>query len=272
MPVRDDQRRLFDWLKGALFVLHLGSGLAQIILATSSDTFHFAPEVLALTRHHDSPLDRSGAHELTLSHVGPLNAGAVFGFANLLAAVGYIFSLMLADFEVDRLERGVMPFLWVALLFSDVPLVWGNALMAGMTLWTDLEAQSALVAGWLFLYWLGTYVNSYAHVDAQGDNLFSWAFLPMALLLYIVQQQLVLVAAGIKTAAGGPAVHLLAPVVTAVLYLTLPVALGWMYMRATAEKSAPFWLIVLYALNSGVVLIASWLALISIAIDGLGPR
>lgn len=264
VAVGPHQARRALWVKGGLLAVHLASAAVQFSLAAAMTTFTFDATLVGLARI-DVP-DASGTPGLVIVDHGAIDAAYVFAAANAFAVLGYLFALFFNRREVEFVERGVMPFLWLSLLFSNAPLLLGVELVAGLALWTELVGLAALVAAVLFIYWIGTFINSHAHIDASRRD-FSWAFLLMALPAQAVVQLVTFNAAIVKASNGGPLIHLMVPIVSFFGVFAVPLLLLLIYLQVvTHVYDGLLWL---YGVASAHVLVVSWLAYVTFAADGI---
>lgn len=270
---RIDRRSISPWqarwaprVKAILFCIHIVMAIAQFALIASSTTFSFNATIVSIER--SGPVDSSGTAGVNVVAVSSVDAAAAFAAANFFAAFGYLFSLFFHAQEIEYVERGVTPFLWLTFIYSHVPLWLGIELASGIASWTELLALAGLISSFFCIYWIGAFTNSYAHIDWSHNRVFSWAFLVMALVPAVVVQICVYYSAAIKTQFGGPSIHLVIPITATLFSLLIPIVLLLTYFEYGIKNA--FWsLAIIYIYDSLYVVLLSWLALTVFAVDSI---
>ena len=257
-------------MKIASIVLLAASAAVQFIVAATTTTFDLRATTASVAR--TGPADSSGFPGLEITQLTPINTPYVYAAANLFAALAYVFSLFFESEENDYSKRGTLPFFWFAVLFGGVPLIIALALTEGIAAWTELFTVTALWASVAFLYWVGAYMNSKAYIEAVVDNAFSWAAFVMAFVSFAVVNIVLYVAFSNLVDSSNPAsvsalyiIPLVAFSVIALLLLLWPIFAFCGCCGITGDTHTVW----LYVLNTLLVLVVSWTAMIVFATDDI---
>jgi len=252
-------RRRMWWTQIVIVLLGVASCVAQIIMAAVSCSFRYDVQIVALLRakppvHGQTPL-------IAIVDSGHLDATYAFAIANGAMALGSLFSLFFITEEIELLERGVMPFVWASLFFSNIPLFLGVDLIGGVTVWTELLGLATITSLWLGVMLLGTWINSYAHIDALRDAGWSWSFIVISVLAYAAYNTWLYVSVGTYYRNGGDGALLAPPITLTVLYSFIVVPLLRYYATRTRQSawSTVLWI---YIINAVCVLAVSWVSVI----------
>lgn len=259
--------RRIMWAKSCMLFLVFVVFIGQAIAHFTTTTFNYKDSSISVLRR--GPLV-NGTPAPSITFLQEINVATVFVFANLFAALGYVFSIFFAKSELTFIARGVNPYLWVSLIFGYVPLFLAVELTAGIVSWTELFELGMLIGGVLFITWLGTFINSYSYIDVsrQSRASFSWAYLVMGGLLFLGIQIPLYVNAGAKVSNGGPTVHLAPVIAHTILMLTIPAILiashaEWLFARAEWRDLA------IQVASGAICIIVSSLGLLAFAVDGI---
>lgn len=252
-------------VKIAMLVLHAIVGVAQIVLAFATDTFTFNGTVVDTLRA--GPVDASQTPSVSVTGVSTLDATFVFACANIFAAIAYAIVMFFNTDDLQRLELGLLRFVWLVALFGGVPVWLAVELAAGVAAWTEFVLAGVLFAASIGAYWLASDTLSILDKDNENDDsLRKWTSLLGAGAIQTALNFVVLVSAIVKTDNGGPGIHLL-PVIAGIVLSYAPL---WVLVFGTFQWiSRRTTLTTLYIVLSLTTIVVSWLGLVAFASDGL---
>lgn len=252
-------------VKIAMLVLHAIVGITQLVIAFATDTFTFNGTVVDTLRA--GPVDASQTPSVSVTGVNTLDATFVFACANIFAAIAYAIVVFFNTDDLERLESGLLRFVWLVALFGGVPVWLAVELAAGVAAWTELVLAGVLFAASIGAYWLATDTLSIFGSDNEDDDpLRKWLSFLVVGTFQTALNFVVLVSAIVKTINGGPGIHLL-PVISAAVLSYAPL---WVLAVGTFQWiSRRTALTTLYIVLSLTTIVVSWLGLVAFASDGL---
>lgn len=282
--VREDEAKRYNILKWVGLALLALSGIAQIILVAAFESFDVDVETVTVLRRGANAGSNNAYPLTTIAPFGVADTSLYFAIAQLFAALGFVLVLVLHGKEIDQISLGSDGYLWGSFIIGQVPLFLAVALLSGASSVIELTLLSAVVFAWIGVFLLGDVINQYFYRNAMyrfGGYTWSWAFLVVAALLFLVYIGIVIthmvftffpgadaVAAGVVA----PSSALIAvPIATIVIYLVFIVFILAHYLRWFFEKTIDI-VFALQIVQLVFALVVPWLALgINFGIEAPAP-
>lgn len=248
--------------KIVLFVIHIAVAVAQFILAAAApETFDFHATLGFVLRTGAADASQTPSLAVDL-FAGTLSVLYMFAAANLFAGLGMLVCLFFADYELQYIATGRMPYVWLCMYLASVPLRLAVELTSGIGDILYLLTLFAVTTLTFFIYFLVTYVHAFG-VESALMRTFFGMITVVAVALYDTS---LIAAMAEKTSSGGPSAHLLAPIVFVALdglavFFIATSLIAWFKPQTV--------LLCAYIGFALEVLIVSWLGFVGFAIDGI---
>lgn len=273
MKLNEDQQKTFKWTKIACAVIMLITTiLAFIAVIGFPDSFEL--KLYAFDDYREgADQAEDGYPELASSEVGITRIGLIVAFISLLATIAYAISACAHNTEVEQMNSGSNPFVWIFQLIWVGPFFLVIYFVSGASKVFALTFVSLVALYWLVLFWADDLVTSNRHkadVRASSQSTYGWVFFAFIVFSYLV----VLIVAGIYmfftfSAANAPHGILLAiPITLLILYLGIPIG----YAVNRADRISQYQRdMFLYIYSGFLIVVATWLSLLIFVYDGIDP-
>lgn len=208
--------------------------------------------------------------------IGTASLGTLASILPLLALLGFLVSLLFHQSEVDQINTGVNPYVWIFFALWHPSLFLLLAWVAGVSnIWLSISIFT-LVLSWVFLFWLSDLLNSPAYkmalrkAVAAGFDGFGWVQLLMIFVIIAVTYTIIFAHLWATfSSTVSPSGSLLAiPITIGFIYLAHPAIYFANYMGLTIT-SAYLRTIVYYVANIILVILATLLPIFIFSGDGI---
>lgn len=266
---------------GFMFVSALA---AFIVVLAASSTFGFKLETFVDYRNGAGTASDGYPPANQLS-VGAWDVALNAAIVSIIGFLGYLFVLLFHAAEVEQMNRGANPYVWIwsSLWTPAAFLVW--ALVAGVSDIYVLVGIGALTWGWLWLFWQDDLLHSYFYRNAQDELLLQsytqrnaqgeivvvglgdasmWSWVPYLLALILALIVYIIIFVHLSFTFGAPippdGALLFVPLAGLILYLGIPIIIllgnaRWLIGSMYAREMA------LYIYGGFVITVATWLSL-----------
>ncbi len=185
--ITDDQERCLRITKIVFAVLLVLSAIAGYVAV------RFWPEestlkLMTTADYRESAvLDTDFYPEMVETLVGLHNLGVVAATISLVAGIMYGIGYAWNELEVEQMQRGANPYLWVNFATWHFLVFVLFAALAGVHNVFLLVLTALAVFSWLFVLWLCDLLNSYAYsfstYGSKGTG--AWSWLPVGFVFFI---------------------------------------------------------------------------------------
>lgn len=278
VKVSESNKDILTWTKGVCGVLTFLSGVIALILVTvvssTKQTFELPLDINRSIRN-STMLGMDGYPEIDTKTFGTARVGMTAAFTGILAGIAYLVVALLRNSEVEQMNGGSNPYVWIFNLIWNVPYFLIISFVAGVSDAFTLTLISLAVFSWLFIFWLDDLMNSYAWRAAKerymgGQNTYSW--IPVVMVLFVAVATLVVIFVHVgftfSSIAAPAGITITIPIVLAVLYLITPIVYI-LHRYKTGVTDIFVREMVIYIASGVMVLAAVWLTLLILNADNV---
>jgi len=217
-------------------IILLVSGIVLIIIAetTTTWTIHLQSVTLFRTGAPSTGTFPDALPAPQLKALNNLNITLLYGFAQIFGGIGLLLMYFLFSHMMHEMAYGSDGYLWGAIMLATIFYDVVVAIRCGLQELTVLIFDGTLHFSILALFWMGDLLNQSFYRDTMkrlGVGRFSYAFLVLAILVFIVVwgMQLVAIFFAVSGDTGAPGEVVVVPIIAAVFYIVLFVVVGLHY-------------------------------------------